>query len=414
MPRTQRPRHPFWLALLLLLAPLLFGASPQTALAATFPDGFADALVASIPAPTALAFTPDGRMLIAAQDGRLYVKRGESAPDLALALPNICAIGERGLLGVAVDPAFAENHHIYLYYTRKVNDLCTTTTNPANRVARFTLGDDDVAEDEAVLIDNIRSSIRGIHNAGDLNFGQDGYLYITVGDGDNPSLAQQLNTLNGKILRIAADGSIPPTNPYQGAGTIPCAATGSTTIDQVCQEIFARGLRNPFRFAFDPNASATRFFINDVGQNTWEEVDLGVAGANYGWPEREGPCANGSTTNCGPPPAGLTNPIHAYGRTTGCTSITGGAFVPNGVWPSAYTGGYLYSDYNCGKIVLLRHNGSAWVASDFVGDLGDSSAVHLRFGPYCGTQALYYTTYQGGGQVRRLAHNPAQNCPPPW
>ncbi|MFN8515067.1 MAG: PQQ-dependent sugar dehydrogenase [Chloroflexia bacterium] len=245
MSHRIRSRRAPWLIVLLILTPLLLGAPPQPALAANFPSGFADALVANIPAPTALAFTPDGRLLLASQDGRLFVKHGESAPQVALALPNICAIGERGLLGVAVDPNFAENHHIYLYYTHKVNNTCDTVTNPANRVARFTLEDDDEAEDEAVLIDNIRSSQRGIHNAGNLEFGKDGYLYISVGDGDNPPAAQQLNTLNGKILRIATDGSIPPTNPFQGAGTVPCATTGGTSANQACQEIYARGLRNP-------------------------------------------------------------------------------------------------------------------------------------------------------------------------
>ncbi|MFN8536922.1 MAG: PQQ-dependent sugar dehydrogenase, partial [Thermomicrobiales bacterium] len=410
--RTTRSRRAPWLVVLLILTPLLLGAPPQPALAANFPSGFADALVASIPAPTALAFTPDGRLLLASQVGRLFVKHGESLPQVALTLPNICAIGERGLLGIAVDPAFAENHHIYLYYTHKVNNTCDTVTNPANRVARFTLDDDDEAEDEAVLIDNIRSSQRGIHNGGNLEFGEDGYLYISVGDGDDPDAAQQLNTLRGKILRVAPDGSIPPTNPFQGAGTVPCAATGGTSANQGCQEIYAFGLRNPFRFAMDPNAAETRFFINDVGQNTWEEIDLGRAGANYGWPTREGFCAYGSTTDCGAPPSGMTNPLYAYGRATNCTAITGGAFVPNGIWPSQYTGGYLFSDYNCGRIFLLKQSGGTWTATDFVSELGSSSAVNMRFGPYCGTQALYYTTYQEGGQVRRLAYNPAQNCPP--
>jgi glucose/arabinose dehydrogenase len=412
MPRARRSRPSSWLAILLILAPLLLATPPQSALAATFPPGFADALVASLPRPTALAFTPDGRMLITTKDGRLFVKRGESAPRLALTLPNICTTVERGLAGLAIDPAFVDNNHIYLYYTREVDNACSITTTAANRLARFTLGDDDVARDEAILIDNIFNGRRGIHNAGDLNFGKDGYLYVSVGDGDNPSLAPQLSSLNGKILRIASDGSIPPTNPYQGAGTVPCATIGGTTSDQACQEIYARGLRNPFRFAFDPNASETRFFLNDVGQNTWEEINIGQVGADYGWPEREGHCANGSTIDCGAPPPGMTNPIYDYGRNTGCTSITGGAFVPNGVWPSQYNGGYLFSDYNCGRIFLLRQNGGAWAATDFVTGLGSSSAVDLTFGPYCGTQALYYITFQEGGQVRRLAHNPAQNCPP--
>ena len=122
-----------------------------------------------------------------------------------------------------------------------------------------------------------------------------------------------------------------------------------------CQEIFAVGLRNPFRIAFDPNAAATRFFINDVGQNVWEEIDLGAKGADYGWNIREGHCQQtGIETDCGTPnPVGFTNPYYDYGHSTGCGSITGGAFVPNGVWPAAYTGAYLYGDYVCGAIYAL-------------------------------------------------------------
>ena len=143
------------------------------------------------------------------------------------------------------------------------------------------------------------------------------------------------NVLLGKVLRITRDGAIPPTNPFQGTDSARCAATGVTTPGKKCQETFAWGLRNPFRMAFDPNAAGTRFFINDVGEITWEEIDLGTAGADYGWNVREGHCATGSTTDCGSPPAGMTNPIYDYNHDTGCMSVTGGAFVPNGIWPAA-------------------------------------------------------------------------------
>ena len=98
----------------------------------------------------------------------------------------------------------------------------------------------------------------------------------------------------------------------------------------MCREAFAWGLRNPFRFAFDPDAAGTSFRVNDVGQNAWEEIDRGTRGADYGWNVREGHCAQtGSAADCGAPrPAGMTDPIHDYGRGAGCGSITGGAFVP--------------------------------------------------------------------------------------
>lgn len=169
-----------------------------------------------------------------------------------------------------------------------------------------------------MLIDNIPAPF-GNHNAGDLRFGNNnGYLYISVGDGGGTGgdLADEPNTLLGKILRVKKDGTAPSDNPFTSSG-VPCKDTGQTGAGQQCQEIFATGLRNPFRFAFKPDTD--EFFINDVGQNTWEEIDRGQAGADYGWNLREGPCATGSTTNCGEAP-GKTNPIYAYPHSSGCRS----------------------------------------------------------------------------------------------
>ena len=185
--------------------------------------------------------------------------------------------------------------------------------------------------------------------------------------------------LIGKILRITTDGNIPATNPFQGPGTSRCNVTGSTTPGNVCQETFAWGLRNPFRIAFDPNSSGNRFYINDVGQGTWEEIDAAQAGADYGWNVREGFCATGSTTDCGPPPAGMTNPIFAYPHVNGCDAITAGAFVPDGVWPGAYDGSYLFADYLCGKIFrLVPAAGGAFTATDFATDLGTGGPIAMR------------------------------------
>jgi hypothetical protein len=175
-------------------------------------------------------------------------------------------------------------------------------------------------------------------------------------------------------------------------------------------------LRNPFRIAFDPNAANTRFFINDVGQNVWEEINEGIAGADYGWNIREGHCANNSTTNCGAAPAGLTNPVFDYphgscavGNIAG-NSITGGAFVPAGAWSAQYDGNYLVGEYVCGKIFRLVPNGSGgFTATEFATGLGSGSAVTMIFGPYQNTQALYYTTYADGGQVRRIRYTGATN-----
>ena len=383
--------------------------------ATALPPNFSDSLVVDVAGPTAVAFTPDGRMLITTQTGPLRLFDGTSllpTPVLDLS-QDVCNSEEDGLLGVAVDPSFAANGFIYLYYTHAERNACF------NRVSRFTMsGNTASPASEVVLIDEIPAT-GGIHNAGDLQFGKDGYLYVSVGDGGcdyagdsgcggSNDASRDENVLVGKILRITADGGIPATNPFQGPGTARCNA-GTVATGLKCQETYARGLRNPFRIAFDPNAAGTQFFINDVGQNVWEEIDAAKAGADYGWNEREGPCANGSTTDCGPPPAGMTNPIFAYDHSDGCTSITGGAFVPNGVWPG-YDGAYVYGDYVCGKLFVLTQSGGSYSSTEFTD--GGGSPVDMLFGPYGSTQALYYTNYVGGGQVRRIVFTGAANRNP--
>lgn len=403
---------------LLLAAPVM----------AAVPAGFSDTLVTNIGGPTALAFTPDGRLLVSRQAGSLHVVQNGTllaTPAITFGSTTICTNSERGLLGIAVDPAFASNGHVYLFRTfRTAAGACV------NRVSRFTMSGNTIsAATELVLVDNMPSPA-GNHNAGDLAFGKDGYLYISIGDGGcdyagggcagTNDAARDQHVLTGKILRITSSGGIPPSNPFQGAGTARCNVTGSTTAGNKCQETFAWGLRNPFRFAFDPNSSSTRFFINDVGQGAWEEIDLGQSGADYGWNCREGAHTNSTSGPCNPAPAGMVDPIFEYSHggsvpgtsVSGCGSITGGAFVPNGVWPG-YDNQYLFSDYVCGTIFAMRASGSGYTTSAFATGLGSSSAVHLLFGPSGATQALYYTTYAGGGQVRRIQYNnPAGNNAP--
>jgi glucose/arabinose dehydrogenase len=410
----------------------LGGAAP-----AAVPPGFTDALVVNVGAPTDVTFTPDGRILVTSQPGtlRVYDQSGTLLGSTAIPSSQICFNSERGLLGAAADPNFASNGFIYLFYTRtKVPGNCSTaspvtSSTPVNRVSRFTMSGStfDLAS-EVVLVDNMPSPA-GNHNAGDVAFGKDGYLYTTIGDGGcdyagggcagNNNAARDEHVLTGKLLRIAVnpDGStsIPPTNPFTGAGTARCNVTGQTTPGNRCQETFAWGLRNPFRFALDPNAAGTRLFVNDVGQGSREEIDLGQAGADYGWNCKEGTSLTGQ---CSPLPPGVVDPIYDYGRGTvpgttasGCASITGGAFVPNGIWPSAYDNTYLFADYVCGWIFRLSGSGP-YMASDFATSLGSSSATSLAFGPFGNTQALYYTTYAGGGQVRRISYaQPGNNAP---
>ncbi|MCP9495345.1 MAG: PQQ-dependent sugar dehydrogenase [Pyrinomonadaceae bacterium MAG19_C2-C3] len=422
-----------WFASLMFIVALT--AFVQNGDAQTLPSNYEDSLVTGVIAPTALAFTPDGRLLITTQGGQVRVFQNNAllaTPALNLNA-RLCANSERGLLGVAVDPNFTQNRFVYFYYTFNKNNQCptgqpTNPNNPVNRVARFVLNDDNTINltSEMVLIDNIHSPA-GNHNGGDLHFGKDGLLYISVGDGGADyagdsggaganDAARDRHVLLGKILRVTRDGDIPADNPYRGADSGRCNVTGSTTAGNWCQETFASGLRNPFRIAFDPNAAATRFFINDVGQNVWEEIDEGARGADYGWNLREGHCANGSTTNCGTV-AGLVNPVFDYPRVGSCgadgvcgNSITGGAFVPAGVWSQDFDGAYLFSDFVAGKIFkLTRNSNGTYTGSTFVSGLGNSSAVTLIFGA---DGNLYYTTYAGGGQVRRIRFTGTANRAP--
>ncbi len=400
------------------------------ATAVTVPTDFAETLVSSVPGvPMDLVWTPDGRILIPIQTGQLRVyKDGSLLSTPAIDLSSIvCSDLDRGLGGVTVHPNFASNHYIYLYYTYKKNGTCNNgqTDDPVNRLSRFTLPDNNIIDptSELVLLDTPPLPIN-FHNGGDLKFGHDGYLYITSGDGgsaccsppSDPNAAEELNNLLGKILRVTDTGDIPSTNPYQGPGTARCNLDGvppnGSPSGARCQEIYASGLRNPFRFAFDTNTAPVKFYINDVGEDTWEEIDLGTPAADYGWPVREGPCAQSSTTDCGTPPSGLTNPIFWYGHNvtvngSGCDAITGGAFVPIGIWPGSYDGAYLHADYTCGQIWALKPNGLGGYRDTPFATVSLFGPISMRFGPYGNGQALYYVTKANGGQLRRIAYTGA-------
>lgn len=420
---------------LCLMTLILISLPAQTGAA---PTGFTDELVpglGDLSQPTAFAFLPDGSMLITTKPGQLLRYAGgalSGTPVLDIS-GRICAQSEQGLLGVAVDPAYdpdvPSSRHIYLYYTaRLVEDPapsnCNGTTpaqlaNRANRVSRFTIDSGGLATSETILLDRIASPGAN-HNGGDLHFGKDGNLYISVGDGgvgggSNQS-ARRMNHMLGKILRITKTGGIPAGNPYTGAGTARCYdpadggnKTGTLPEGQTCQEIFAWGLRNPFRIAFDPNAAGTRFFINDVGQSAVEEISEGRAGADYGWNCFEGNNENSTSGLC-PPSSPPDPPFFAYGRSLdGCGSITGGAFVPAGIWPEDYDGAYIFADFNCSRFYTLDSNGSN--PSRPPQFHFSSTPTHLAFGPFESTQALYYASFNNG-DIRRIYYTGNLNRSP--
>ena len=388
-------------------------APPLRPQAVVADPAFTDALVAGgVAAPTAVAPLPDGRAVVLQKAGVVRIVRdGVLQPNPALTV-TVCADSERGLLGFEADPYFAANGIVYVYYTRPA---AGAAGGCVNRVSRFTMADDVInPASEVVLLDNIGSPA-GNHNGGDVNVGNDGFLYVSVGDGGcdprgdsgcagSNDAAQDLSLLNGKILRVnRLDGSPALGNPFLGAGTAQCQFRGNTsaTPTSTCQEIYAYGLRNPWRLAFDPNTGATRFHINDVGQNTREEVNVGAAGANYGWPSREGQCAQGVNPPCPGPSAEITQPIADYqhGVVGGGEYITGGAFVPNGAWGSEYDGGYLFADGAPGTIFLRTAAGTVAFRAPFATSVAGISDI--AFVMDAGVWSLYYVL-TGSGEIRKI------------
>ena len=424
---------------LLALSSASAGAAPRALpprLEASVPSGFTDSLVATVAAPTTVVPLPDGRVVVLEKGsgstgtGRVRViQGGVLLPGEALSR-SVCAASERGMLGFAVDPAFGTNGFVYLYYSRPNG---SAPGGCVNRVSRFTMTGNVVAPaSEVVLVDNIGSAA-GNHNGGDLEIGNDGFLYISVGDGGcNPrgsgqcaggnTAAQDLSLLNGKILRVdRSTGFAAPGNPIDGASSADCRIRGNTssTPTSWCRELFAWGLRNPWRFAFDPNTGATRFNINDVGQDKREEIDRGILGANYGWNNREGRCAqsySGLGSACPPPAAGLgyTQPIGDYSHDAahadfGGDYITGGAFVPDGAWPVEYDGGYLYADGDPGKIYFRSAAGAMNLDSPFA--QGAAGVSDLAFVMEPSGWALYYVSASTGA-VRKIVRTTSTASPP--
>ena len=339
----------------------LWHAGAGGAAAATLPAGFTETQVAgNLASPTAMAFAPDGRLFVCQQGGQLRViKNGALLPTPFLSV-TVSSSGERGLLGVAFDPNFATNQFVYVYYT-------VPSSPRHNRVSRFTAsGDVATAASETIILELDNLSTATNHNGGAMHFGEDGKLYIAVGENANGANSQTLGNLLGKLLRINSDGTIPADNPF-------LAQTAGKN-----QAIWAMGLRNPYTFAFQP--VTRRLFINDVGQNTFEEINEGLAGANYGWPATEGP-----TTN----PA-YVSPFYFYGHGSGLfagCAITGGAFYNPAVqqFPAEYVGDYFFADYCGGWINYLTDPSNNNSVANFAS--GISFPVDLQLGP---DGALYY------------------------
>ncbi|MGI8884869.1 MAG: PQQ-dependent sugar dehydrogenase, partial [Pyrinomonadaceae bacterium] len=353
----------------------LFLPIGSTAYAATVPTGFTDSTVASgLSNPTAMAFAPDGRIFVTQQGGSLRVIKNGALLATPFLTVTVNSSGERGLLGVAFDPDFANNQFVYVYYT-------ATSPSVHNRISRFTAsGDVAAAGSENIILelDNLSSATN--HNGGAIHFGIDGKLYAAAGDNANSANAQTFANLHGKMLRINKDGTIPTDNPFYST------ATGNN------RGIWALGLRNPFTFSFQRGVG--RMFINDVGQGAWEEVNDGIAGSNYGWSFCEG--------NCSPSDARFRDPLYAYANAGSACAITGGAFYNPQItqFPTAYVGDYFFADFCAGWIRKLdppNYNAFTEFAT------GIANPVDLQVSA---DGSLYYLA-RGAGSVGRIQFPPA-------
>src|SRR5262245_36522529 len=369
----------------LALSLLVWTASPAQAL----PNGFSPMPVATgLSQPTAVAFKGNQIFVTEKASGQVRVVRPDgSLRPFPLLTVTVSSQSERGLLGITLDPDFANNKFLYIYYTTAPGAL-NYAGSPKNRVSRFTfVSGSGTATDETIIVDNIPSDA-GNHNGGDIQFGFDGALYVAVGDGGQLHAdAQKLSTLRGKLLRVYGDGTSPSDNPYRNQpGARRCGLpSGPPPGDGPCKEIYAYGFRNPFRFS--TRQANSSLIVGDVGEATWEELDTLLIGRNYGWNIVEGPCFL-SSPNCTPGtisyPAQFEYPIHYYNHSgageVGQTIIAG-AFAENGSnYPAPYAGAYFYGDYSASWIHVLTMDANNDVTGrlDFAA-LG--SPVCFRNGP---------------------------------
>lgn len=338
--------------------------------------------------PTAMALAPDGRLFVCLQDGQVRViENGILLNDPFVTVPT-SANGERGLGGIAFDPGFAKNQFVYFYYT-------VITPPVHNRVSRFT-ADGNMAvpgsETPILNLDNLSGFTN--HNGGAIHFGPDGKLYVAVGENANPANSQTLSNRLGKMLRINPDGSIPSDNPTSFPGV-----AGTPTGDN--RAIWAVGFRNPFTFAFQPGTG--RLFINDVGELTWEEINDGIMGSNYGWNICEGACS--------PPNPDYRDPLFQYGHgisNKGGCALVGGTFYNPEInqFPAAYTGKYFFSDFCSGWIRVFDPATSA--ATAFAFDI--DRPVDLKVDSI---GSLYYLAQGNSGQVFKIQYTTPTPTPTP-
>ena len=381
-----------------------------------------DRIAVGLSFPVGAQYLPDGRLLVIGQGGTFWLIEQGQQPRNVGSL-TVQTSSERGLLGLAVDPEFTTTSRLYIYYSaggaQRVGyvtmDQATGMVNTAN---------------PTVLIEGLAANRN--HNGGSIVFGPDGHLYIGVGDtgcncncspGNNRNnyFPTCLNTLHGKILRIARDGSIPADNPLVGvAMAAACSAGTSCTVAGQAPtgmaaprtEIYNWGFRNPWRFSFDE--ATGHLWIGDVGEVTWEEITISTGpGQHHGWPYREGAAGQSpDTCNSTTPQSGpCRDPAIAYPRNEAPSqsgSVTGGVFSHHCSWPEGWRGQYWFGDYNKGRIWTVTPNAARDGISGTRTVIVRQAAgtVHFFNGP---DGAIYYVSVTDG-EIWRIAPQTPAPC----
>ncbi|MDH5672909.1 MAG: PQQ-dependent sugar dehydrogenase [Myxococcales bacterium] len=305
-----------------------------------------ESVATGIAQPTDLVFVPSapGQAIVLERGGTARWLKPESGRHGRLLHIDVLTVSEQGLLGIALHPRFADNGRFFLNY------VAAREGEHRSVIEAWQLSDPRdpsraTAKPQGVLLEVTQPYQN--HNAGQLAFGPDGYLYVGFGDGgfrDDPEgHGQNLKSLKGAMLRIDVDRKGPEGTPYAIPADNPFVGK-----PDVRPEIWAYGLRNPWRYSFDDRG---RLVVADVGQDTWEEVDLVQAGDNLGWVLKEGfSCFGEGKAACEKP--GLVDPVFVYGRSDG-SSITGGHVYKGSAIP-ALRGRYVFGDFVSGRIFAIR------------------------------------------------------------
>jgi glucose/arabinose dehydrogenase len=402
---------------MLLAGFLALGAPPVGA--ATLPDGFEDQqIVGSLSQPSSFAFLPDGRIILVEQNTREVhlIADGAGGVNPILTISDVQTSGnERGLLGVAVDPAWPDRPYLYFYFNH---------TSGKIYIRMYTAsGDLNDPQSHNITLGSLYNILTDIpdaasnHNGGTLRFGPDGMLYASLGDDASSCEAQLTSSLQGVILRL-------DTAALPGAGSGPPDKSLITPADNPFpgpdaneQLIFAYGLRNPFRFSVDRMTG--KLYIGDVGQSQYEEVDESTGGENFGWPHREGAhdyCCGGACAG-----DGGTDPIYEYNRGGFTASIiAAGLYRPaagGGLYdfPAAYDGDFFVHEYYQGWLRRITNDGGTWIvapavsgqpsADNWAEDLSNSS--DFLVGP---DGALYYVKQFGPASLRRIVYTASSSA----